>query len=306
MMPLSSFKVLIIGGGFVSQTLSESLTRGGCEVDVLVQSEIDYLNPKKLGVLFGSRSSMGRSKYSLVINACGVTGKKSSLDCDKDKETTWKINAEFPVRLAKLCYDFSVPLVHISTGCLFNNGFFDEADSPNFGLFNDNIPFYQQSKHAAERGLMGLIDELKGGYFKSAAQVYIFRIRLPFGAVVSPKNFACKLMKFDSLIDAYNSYTDLSLLNLVVYSTLWRIHDGAPLDSGIYNVVNDGVLSPFLIEEAFFNAGRPREFGRLNKQDFATSPNCTLSNRKLKLALNLDGKIPTAQQALTEVLKQIN
>ncbi len=71
--------------------------------------------------------------------------------CERQPELAWRLNAELPGRLAALCADRGIRLVHISTDAVFDGlgeGFYSEEDAPN------PLSVYARTKLAAEQGVL--------------------------------------------------------------------------------------------------------------------------------------------------------
>ncbi len=83
----------------------------------------------------------------IIINAAAYTGVDQMED---DPAGACEINAEAPCRLAEIASDLAIPLLHMSTDCVFDGekpGVYTETDPPR------PISVYGRSKLAGERGV---------------------------------------------------------------------------------------------------------------------------------------------------------
>lgn len=198
-----------------------------------------------------------------IINAAGFTGNPNVDECERRRAETIAGSIVFPLNLER---SFAgVPIVHISSGCVYNGykpGGWTEEDRPNFDFTNGS--FYSGVK-ALEQDVLDLQAN------------YLLRIRLPFGRDDHPKNYLTKLKKYERLIDVRNS---LSCVEDVAKTAVhFAIYKPPP---GIYNVVNRGdvmtrdvatimgLRKPWFTEDEFRTAV------------VAPRSNCTLSTEKLE------------------------
>ena len=154
------------------------------------------------GIAFvrGNRT-MGPLSYprtKLVINAAAFV-KTPSVDDNEDfKSATMNGNLVWPTVLACFCSNTSLPLIHISTACLYqgdNGGLgWSETDAPQLTM-DTGAGVYVASKELAER--------VVASYDKA----WICRMRLPFDEYSHPRNLLTKLAKFDTVVDETQSLT---------------------------------------------------------------------------------------------------
>jgi len=168
-------------------------------------------------------------KPEFAINAVGFTGTPNVDSCEVNQDICWKLNAEFPYELAKICFEFGTKLIHLSSGCIFNgyDKIYDENDEPNF-----NGSFYSRSKIEAERRII-----LAGNSY------YILRIRMPFDyKTEDTKNYLYKIFKYPKLINLPNSITWTKTVVDVIRTILDTRSMEVPY--GIYHVTNPGIITP--------------------------------------------------------------
>lgn len=212
--------ILILGKGFIGTELSNYFSAHDIDHEIYSRSMLDYTDPEKFRQFLDDNAN----KYYAVVSAFGYTGRPNVDGCESNKEDCWNYNVMYLLNVVKTANDFNLPVVHVSSGCIYN-GYeknFTEEDKPNFGLFADDSSYYSKCKHASEILLDGLC-------------VYILRIRIPFTATKVPKNYFTKLVNYNDLIDMPNSVTSVYDLNSFIFRFLVLLGD---LPGGIYNVVN--------------------------------------------------------------------
>lgn len=286
-------RIIILGKGYTGSKLKECLST--CyDVDNISRCEVDYTNRVEL---FSYLTSLGELP-GVVINACGYTGRPNVDACELDKEETWKYNVVVPVNIQKVCKDLKIPMIHISSGCIYD-GYdkdYTEEDEPNFGLMNAESSWYSKTKHACE---MMLKDR----------PVYIFRIRMPFCATTSQRNVLMKLLKYDNVIDMNNSMTCLEdLCGFVLYFLSDMFDTGASHAYGVYNVVNPQPASTGQIIEMMKSHGienkqwRSIKLDELYEMTTAKRSNCVLSDDKIT---SIGLKLPRTIDSLNRCLRSI-
>ena len=138
--------VLILGGGYVGNHLFNYL-KNKCTVEQIVQNQVDYTftNPNSKDF----KSYLHDKHFDIAVNCSGYTGKPNVDACEDDKANCWEYNVLAPVRTAETLNLFKIPVIHVSSGCIYQGlGKFTEEDVPNFGLYDDESSFYSKSKHA--------------------------------------------------------------------------------------------------------------------------------------------------------------
>lgn len=211
----------------------------------------------------------------LVINCAAFITRPSVDFCEDHKVECVRGNLLFPVRVCQSCERFGIPLIHLSTGCLYNgeNGGWgwSENDAPQL-TFDTGAGMYVSCKEIAER----IISQ----YDKA----YCLRIRLPFDNLDDPRNLLTKLQTYPEIVDETQSIThrrdfvDAAL-------DLWEKQ--APF--GVYNCTSPGHLSYRniceRINKILYN-GR-KEFRFISTEEFdkrvarTIKSRCVLSVKKL-------------------------
>ena len=187
----------------------------------------------------GLRALVGEADVDLVVNcAAYIPPSGRVVDCEKNKQKTIEGNILFPQMVAQVCDLGGVPLMHISTGCLFDESKeWEETDEPTRG-WNGYCGMYVGSKLLAER----LVIEW--------ANAYVLRVRLPFDEINHPRNYLSKLASFPVVFDHVNSLThrgDFAKAALDLAES--------PAPFGIYHMVNPGRLSAEFIVKRLWAAG---------------------------------------------------
>jgi len=213
-----------------------------------------------------------------VINTAAFIPPNSVYQCEEFPLETVRGNFLLPVELAHACQVCEVPLVHISTGCLFqgdNDGQgWSETDAPQL-TWDQQPGIYLSSKHASETVVAAHSDN------------YVFRVRLLFDHFDHPRNLLTKMARFTSICRWNNSLTNRTDAARNLIELLQK--NAHP---GIYHLGNPGAISS---EEIF---DRLRDIRGINSDpDFVdpevfqqcfpktTKSNCVLSCAKLENAL---------------------
>ncbi len=216
---------LLGGSGYVGTAYQALLQRKNIPFRNLRRADVDYSDTKVLTEL------LRREKPSFLINAAGYTGKPNVDACELHKAECLFGNAVLPGRIAEACAAAGVPWGHVSSGCIYtgarpDGSGFTEEDTPNFSFRTNNCSFYSGTKALGEEVLAGRPD------------IYIWRLRIPFDHVDSPRNYLTKLMRYQRLLEATNS---ISQLEEFVAATFACWEKRVPF--GIYNVTNPGQVT---------------------------------------------------------------
>jgi UDP-glucose 4,6-dehydratase/3,5-epimerase/4-reductase len=186
-------------------------------------------------------------------------------------------NAVLPGRIAEACAAAGVPWGHVSSGCIFTGSRpdgtgFIETDAPNFTFRQNNCSFYSGTKALGEEVLAGTPD------------VYLWRLRIPFDHRESPRNYLTKLMRYQRLLEATNS---ISQLQEFVAATFACWEKRVPF--GTYNVTNPGQVTTRQVVDHILKSGVLKKDYIFFKDESefmhvaAKTPrsNCTMNSAKL-------------------------
>ncbi|MEP6668282.1 MAG: sugar nucleotide-binding protein [Chthoniobacter sp.] len=218
--------IWILGAsGYVGGAYQRLLESRGIPFRVLPRTALDYYNVSTL------TAALKEAKPAFLVNCAGYTGKPNVDACELHKTECLLGNAILPGVLRQACEATGTPWGHVSSGCIFtgrrrDGGGLRETDAPNFSFRTNNCSFYSGTKALGEEVLAG------------ADNCFIWRLRIPFNEVDSPRNYLTKLMRYDRLLEAENS---LSQLDEFVRATweCWEKH----VPFGTYNVTNPGAVT---------------------------------------------------------------
>jgi dTDP-4-dehydrorhamnose reductase len=248
-------RTLLFGHGFCAFALAQEISARGWELRGNVK-------PCSTMTFCEIRSLIEGSDADVVINGAAFIPPSGRVaDCDSYKAETYLGNVVFPAIVSKLCLESEKPLIHISTGCLYDEAReYEETDAPLRG-WNGYCGQYIGTKLMAETILM------------QNPNSYILRIRLPFDEISHPRNFLNKLMEFPTVYRHMNSLTHRGEF---ARAALDLFQLDAPY--GIYHVANQGQISAEEVCEKLLRAGIMK--GTPNFVDHPTT-GCRLSTRKL-------------------------
>jgi dTDP-4-dehydrorhamnose reductase len=172
-----------------------------------------------------------RSGAVFLINAAGFTGKPNVDAAEKMKGACLYGNVSLPLMMAEVCADLKLPWGHVSSGCLYqgsrpDGSGFSEEDLPNFDFRHNNCSFYSGCKALAEEVL------------RESSDCYLWRPRIPFNEVDSPRNYLSKIMHYERLLEVRNSVTHLDEFVRACYEC-WFLR----VPYGIYNMTNPGDIT---------------------------------------------------------------
>lgn len=262
---------LLGGSGYVGQSYQALLTRKGIPFRNLRRAELDYTNGDAL------RAALRRDRPEFLINAAGYTGKPNVDACELHKHECLFGNAVLPGIIADACAEAGVPWGHVSSGCIYtgaraDGSGFTEEDTPNFTFRTNNCSFYSGTKALGEEVLAG-----KPG-------VYVWRLRIPFDNIDNPRNYLTKLLRYQRLLEAANSISQLEEFCAATFAC-WEKR----VPFGTYNVTNPGHVTTREVVAAIKRAGvSNKEFSFFGSEDefmqlAAKTPrsNCVMSSAKL-------------------------
>lgn len=208
-------------------------------------------------------------KPDIIINAAGKTGRPNVDWCEDHKEETLHANVTGPLILQEECAKRGIYWVHLSSGCIYSGDKggegFSEDDPPNF-----SGSFYSRTKVWSEQML------------KEFPDVLILRLRMPFDDSLNDRSLLMKLRTFTRVNDLKNSVTYLPDFLKAASMLIDR------RKYGMYNLVNDGAISPYEIIELYKEIVDPAHTAEhlsgtaLERISKAGRSNCLLSIKKLE------------------------
>ena len=254
------------------------------------RGNIDYTN---FSVLYSYLTTdIARNNFELVVNCSGYIGRPNVDACEDHKAETIEGNVVLPKMISDVCSDVGIPLIHISSGCIYNgyDKTYTEEDPPDFCFKTNNGSFYSGCKALAE----DLIDKDNS---------YICRLRIPFDQFDNPRNYISKLKNYSKLLNAKNS---ISHRGDFVKACLDLFENDCP--KGIYNIVNSGFATTEQVARLMAKYNIKNDFDFFDsEEDFykfgakAPRSNCLLDNSKL---LSVGVKIRNVDEALENSLQK--
>lgn len=267
--------ILLLGKGYIGSNLAEYfISKSDIKSNIYSKKDLNYLDINTLNKYLQQNQSI---QIDYIINCAGYTGRPNVEGCENDKETCWKYNVKLPILLTEVASYWNIPIIHISSGCVYTGYEKDyaEEDEPNFGIYNQNSSFYSKTKHACELSL-------------KSSNSYIFRIRMPFSQKSSQRNYIDKILKYENLISYNNSLTNINDLNEFIYKF---INLKNKPEYGIYNVTNHGSANAKEITQILKKYNLENKNWKFLNQDEmnfkVARSNCVLSTEKIK-KLNLE------------------
>lgn len=262
---------LIGGSGYVGKAYQKLLKKKGVPFKTLARKNLDYTNIKTL------IRALEADKPDFLINAAGYTGKPNVDACETDKVNCLFGNAILPGRIAEACETTNTPWGQVSSGCIYtgaraDGSEFTEEDTPNFTFRQNNCSFYSGTKALGEE----ILSETK--------KCYIWRLRIPFNHDDNPRNYLSKLMRYDNLLEATNSISQLDEFVAATFAC-WE----KQIPFGTYNVTNPGYVTTKEVAQLINESGVcTKHFSFFkDESDFmqraAKTPrsNCIMSSAKL-------------------------
>ncbi len=309
--------ILLLGGtGYIGQAFAKELAEKGEAFTALSRKDVDYT---RFDVLL---KYLRDAKPEFVVNAAGYTGKPNVDACETAKADTLAGNTLLPQTIGDACAAVGIPWGHVSSGCIYAGAKveidgkiraekdmsrpdlralvaknpaaihgFTETDAPNFSFRDGPCSFYSGTKALGEEAIAGV------------GQSYIWRLRIPFDEIDSPRNYLSKVQRYPKVYDNVNSISHRADY-VRACMDLWRLR--APF--GIYNVTNPGFVTTREVVAAIERVLKPKrkfEFWA-NDEEFyrvaAKTPrsNCVMDTSKLTGA---GVKIRGVQEALEDSLK---
>lgn len=247
-------RVLVFGNGWLGNKLASALQGVVVKADIANREAV-------MGALDDQHPTV-------VVNAAGKTGRPNIDGCESDPAGTLLSNVAGPIILAEECLSRGVFMVHMGSGCIYNDSRFGytEDDPPNF--FGS---IYSRSKILAERALREL-------------PVLQLRLRMPFDGSPSPRNLITKLAGYRRIISVPNSLTYVPDLLKAAGELIKK------RETGIWNIVNPGQMTHARLLTLYRDIVDPAHtFEEMSIQDLAAitkagRSNCLLSTKKLEKA----------------------
>lgn len=243
-------KYILLGAtGYIGQAFQVELENRNREYVCYSREQADYTRFDRLSHLLRTE------RPSFLINCAGFTGKPNVDACEQMQADTILGNVTLPQTIADACEMARVPWGHVSSGCIYSGAKlrlsgqpekterdllnpsvrklwqadpsilhgFTEQDAPNFSFRDPPCSFYSGTKALGEETLHG-----RDG-------VYLWRLRIPFDHLDSPRNYLSKIQSYSRVYDNVNSLSHRGDFAKACLD-LWEMR--APF--GTYNVTNPG------------------------------------------------------------------
>lgn len=241
---------LVFGDGFLGKRIAEFL-------GYPLAPKFDVLNAHFL------EKALDFRKPDIVINAVGRTGSPNVDWCETHKAETYRSNVIAAPFLTSECAKRGMYVVYIGTGCLYhgdNNGKgFSEVDPP-----ASSFPQYYSRTKSVAQAAMNLIE----------GKVLQVRIRMPIENFPHDKSLIDKLKGYIGksenwgFIDEPNSMTTVPYMLPAIKSLIEK------QATGIYNLVNPGVISPFEIMTMYNEIVEPIEVRSMERETLDKITSC--------------------------------
>ena len=224
--------ILVTGG---AGQLASALAAASASVDRVGRPDFDFDRPASIDAVF--RAANPR----LVVNAAAYTAVDAA---ESDSDAAYRANREGPARLAALCAEAGVPLIHVSTDYVFDGSkgtpyTEDDAVSP--------TGVYGASKLAGERAVLA-----------SGAQAIVLRTSWVHYGV--GKNFVRTMLtvgktrdRLTVVADQRGCPTSAADLADAILSVADRVRDGwRPEYVGVFHAAGSGDTTWFGLAQAVF------------------------------------------------------
>ncbi len=272
-------KILIFGKGQLGQAYKNYFESQN--IESIIATDVDIRNLEQV------TSAIQNSGADTVLNCAA----KTNLDwCEMNPLECFDVNTLGADTVGKACQELGAYMIHISTGCVQASSTPEEAhketDPPT------PTSFYSWTKYWADEMLM-----LR--HNRDGLKVLIIRPRQPVSANASGRNALTKMLTYNKFIDTPNSMT---VVEDLVDATLQMLNKNL---TGVYNVANPGVMSPYkialLLKELVDPNLQVNKISKeeLNKMTLATRIDSVLDMSKLEA----EGiKLRPADERLREIL----
>lgn len=234
--------ILIFGKGQLGQAYYDYFNNQGKTVSIADGVDIRKIDEVKWAIT--------NSGADTVIN----TAAKTNLDwCELNRLECFDTNTLGADTVGQAAQELGIYLIHISTGCI------QASATPEESHVETDPPtptsFYSWTKYWADEMLMlrHTRDDLK---------LLVVRPRQPVSATASPRNAFTKMLTYNKFIDTPNSLTVVEDLLEVTEKLI------AKNATGIYNVSNPGVMSPYKVALLLKELVKPDlEVNKISKEE---------------------------------------
>lgn len=247
-----------------------------------VSPEVDVADARAVA------AALDRHRPEVVVNCAGKTGRPNVDWCESHRAETLRANVTGALVVLEECLKRGMYLAHLSSGCIYagdNGGAgFSEEDRPNFAG-----SFYSRTKAWADQAMRDF-------------PALTLRLRMPFDGTRSERNLITKLRGYRRVLTEPNSLTCLPDFLRAAGALIAR------RATGVYNVVNEGTISPYEVMQRYrelvdpAHAFEPLAADRLGEVTGAGRSNCVLNTLKLRAA---GLTLRPVREAIDEALKEL-
>ena len=265
-----------------------------------VVKECEKRNIEAIGVDVEEMDITDASKVEEVIKSSNVDAvihcaAWTAVDKAEDEvELCTKVNVEGTRNIAKVCKEFSIKMMYISTDYVFDGQgeqLWNEYDQRN------PLNVYGKTKCEGEMAVEELVEKR-----------FIVRIAWVFG--VNGNNFIKTMLRLGKERGAVSVVSDQIGSPTYTYDLARLLVDMIETDKyGIYHATNEGLCSWYEFAcEIFKQANLEVEVTPVNSSQFPTKAKRPFNSRMSKTELDKNGfkRLPTWQDALSRYLKEIN
>lgn len=244
--------ILIFGKGQLGQAYRQYFENKSEQWHVRMAEGVDIRDAEAV------RMVVEQAHPEVIIN----TAAKTDIDwCEKNPEESFAVNVLGADNVARAAQESGIYLVHISSGCVQESKNAQEAHR------EDDLPnplgFYSWTKVWADNLLLDRITHHgRGAVLPNPLRGLILRPRQLLSSVVGPRNALAKMLTYKEFIDTANSCTVVDDLMWVTEKLVEK------KTTGIYNVVNQGILTPYQVALALKEIIKPdMQVSRISKDE---------------------------------------
>jgi len=274
-------KILIFGKGQLGTFFKDYFESKSVEVAAI---RVDIRD------LDAVRSAVAEAGADVIVN-CSA---KTDIDwCERNRTEAFEVNTLGADNVAAAAGEAGKYLLHVSSGCvqesLAADDVKDEDDAPN------PVCFYAWTKVWAENLVMDRAA-------RRGLKALLLRPRQLLSSMASPRNALVKMLTYTKFIDTPNSCT---VVEDLMDATWELLRQDA---TGLLNVVNPGVTSPYRIAQTLKDIIKPEmeiekiSKDELNSMTFAKRIDAVLSTAKLE-ALGIS--LPPLEKRLPEIVSDL-
>jgi dTDP-4-dehydrorhamnose reductase len=285
--------ITLIGSGFIGSALADLYTKRGDSIRHLGSDKIDITQ------LHTAREALQATPTDLIINTAAITNTGLAERPDQ-QSLTYRVNVQGPANLSLIAAELGVPVVHFSTGMLFDGA---PEHSPSGWLETDTpqpTGYYAWTKAWCEAQLSP---------FAEQQRTAILRIHTPLSSFPHQRNFLQRLQRFDKAVDIPTSVTIVEEIPRVIEAIIDQEA------YGITNTVASGSISAHQLSLLLQDAGHIEADKRIavltrDELDAATTANGgahqtfpLLSTQRLA---SLGVEVPEASQAAIQIIAALS